>query len=216
MNKIIKIPYQDIFIDNKIYFSKINGLLKKILSSGINKHAICKNGYATLNDNVFIKDNFPDEIQPLIRVLKGSTGKYKFCIYPYNKDGKLIGFDMLNNNTREYLEKNLKKDRTDWFGFGRTQALKDTYKNKIAISSLIKSKDSLKIKKLEKGEGVYSGLYIITDKEFSQIQKALINPIFVKFVESLRKYKNGGFYTFNTSDVTKYLNYYFENGGINE
>jgi adenine-specific DNA-methyltransferase len=69
----------------------------------------------------------------------------------------------------------------------------------------------LKIQKLNSGVGIYSGLYILTYKEFDEIKKALINPFFINFIESLRKYKNGGCYTFNTSDVQKYLNYYFDN-----
>jgi adenine-specific DNA-methyltransferase len=102
------IHYNDVFIDNKMYFSEINGLLKKILSNTNSSHAIVKNGYATLNDDVFIKDNFPIEIQPLIKIIKASTGKQKTALYPYDKNGKLICFKNLNPHTQQYLVKNLK------------------------------------------------------------------------------------------------------------
>jgi adenine-specific DNA-methyltransferase len=119
----------------------------------------------------------------------------------------------LNKKTQEYLNVHLKSNKNDWYGFGRTQALNDTFKEKIIISCLIKSNpESLKILKAQAGIGVYSGIYILTNKTYEEVKKALVNPLFINFVESLKKYKNGGYYTFNTSDVQKYLNYYFEGG----
>lgn len=49
------------------------------------------------------------------------------------------------------------------FLFGRTQAINDTYKDKITINQIIKDKQSLKLKNIKSRMGAYGGLYIMTN-----------------------------------------------------
>jgi adenine-specific DNA-methyltransferase len=62
---------------------------------------------------------------------------------------------------------------------------------------------------------VYSGLYIYSDTfNVNEIEDLLKTNDFVEYVKSLKKYKNGGYYTFNSKDLENYLNYkinYVEN-----
>jgi len=90
--------------------------------------------------------------------------------------------------------------------------LQDTSKPKIAVGVLInQNRDSLKINPLEAGVGVYSGLYILSDCEYSDIKKLLHSFEFIEFVKSLRKYKSGNYYTFSSKDLQQYLNYMLSN-----
>ena len=70
------------------------------------------------------------------------------------------------------------------------------------------------------GTGVYSGLYIVSDKYTPEvIKKALLNKDFNIFISLLGKYKRGGYYTFSTKDIKAYLNHTLktlENCSVNE
>jgi adenine-specific DNA-methyltransferase len=69
----------------------------------------------------------------------------------------------------------------------------------------------LKIEKVNAGCGVYSGLYIITelDMTFDDIRNIIVSEDFAKYIRLLKKYKSGGYYTFNTKDVQQYINYFY-------
>ena len=216
---IDKLTSNDYVIDNCFYFSQKKKLskLKSVLSFTpiFSKNEIqVKNGFATLFDDFFIKDNMPftDYIIP---VLKSSTGKWKKCFYPY-KNGKLISLDVLQQNEEikkyyasntEQLKKRTNENPNEWWGFGRTQGLNDVSKMKYSINSLVKTPRDLKIMECESGSGVYSGLYILTDIEFDKVKNALISDDFIEYVSLLGKYKSGGYYTFSSKDVKKYLEY---------
>ncbi|UUD34844.1 SAM-dependent methyltransferase [Mycoplasmopsis caviae] len=205
-----KYSYNDILIKGNFYFSNDNTLLQKIIKCKSNKITV-KNAFATCNDKVFIKENFNSEISPLIPIIKASRSIMLKCFYPYDKSGKLLPFDSFNEQTKKYLIDNLEKKNDYWYGFGKTQGLKDTFKDKIAINSLIVSNNinSIKLNFLKSGTGVYSGLYILSDLEFEKIEKAIKTQEFLTFIQGLKKYKNGNSWTFNTKDLQCYLNYWF-------
>ena len=94
-----------------------------------------------------------------------------------------------------------------WYLYGRTQALKDVNVNKIAINTTIKNTDSIKLNWVPAGCGVYSGLYILTDISYDMISSIIISDDFIKYIASLKKYKSGGYYTFNSKDLETFLNY---------
>ena len=84
------------------------------------------------------------------------------------------------------------------------------WRSKISINNLIKDKDSIKIDFLPPGIGVYSGYYITFDEKFEtshKIMEAVKSNEFVEYVKSLKKYKSGGYYTFTTKHLEKYLNW---------
>lgn len=187
-----------------------------------------KNGYATLCDDVFI-GSFPFKSKCIIPVVKASRGEIKQIIYPYDKNGKLIIEEELSKEKELYsylleckakLSKRSTEKKADayWFAFGRSQAINDTYKNKISINALIRTSSDLKIVSAPVGTGVYSGLYLIGDDHLlSAIPEILLNEEFSIYISLLGKYKSGGYYTFSSKDIKAYLDYKIAyNGGVSQ
>ena len=188
------------------------GKVSRILNGPFEKKVVAKNGFATLCDDVFIGDDVPDS-DFTIDVLKASTGKWTKCLYPYYCDGSLIPEDELfsDEEVRTYLESHkqeLLKGRDEfpgWYAFGRMQAINDVCTKKVAVNCIVRDIDDIKIESVDEGEGVYSGFYIL-GMEADEVRRILTTQDFIDYVKSLRKYKRGGYYTFNTKDLTMYLN----------
>lgn len=197
------------FFNEKRYLAD----LFKIHSEKENKYALVKNGYATLADNVFIGNfEFKDEL--IIDCIKASTGKWYKCIYPYNRDGSPIPENdlMTSKQIYKYLkskESILTKDKSKkyWYLFGRTQAINDTFKKKYSINTTIKGVDSIKLIEVDAGKGIYSGLYIITEINYDQLSSIIKCEEFISYIKSLCKYKSGGYYTYSSKDLEKYINH---------
>ena len=224
----IEVPFEDMCIDGKFYFGTPEQLkrMREITEYGKglkkeDKAFEVKNGYATLADDVFITKNTltiqaPEWDTPkrehLIRIYKSSTGKQTYCIYPY-KDGKLIDEETLKENSPkeyEWLKKHREKlearaTTEPWYAFGRTQAINDTWKDKWAVKSLVKTIYDVKPVKAPAGTGVYGGLYILTERP--EGLKALETEDFMNYVKMLGKYKSGGYYTFSSKELENYLNW---------
>lgn len=219
---IRNLKYSDFFVDTNIILpvSEFKNTFSEIYNIDINNNNIfVKNGFATLCDKVFIQDSFKFESN-IIDILKVSTGEWKKCIFPYDVDFKPIEFDeIMDNNLKKYFNDN--KDillnrsidkNVPWYCFGRTQAISDVGVKKIAINNTIKDLNSIKLNEVPAGSGVYSGLYIITNKySFEDIRKALYSKQFLQYIRSLNKCKSGGYFTFSSSDLKKYLIYRLEN-----
>lgn len=188
---------------------------RKILESEKKSSILVKNGFATLADKIFVGNV---DCENFIDVIKSSTGKWKRCVFPYGRDGTPIPFEKLGKKTQKYLLEN--KDALsahgdgDWYLFGRSQGLKDVPKNKISINTLIKDVSTIKLNRVSAGKGVYSGLYILTDFSFEKIRKTICRDDFLLYLKMLKKYKSGGYYTFSSKDLEKYLT--FQLGEKNE
>jgi adenine-specific DNA-methyltransferase len=214
------ISLDDCYIDSCFYLSDIKGLnmLRDIKMKKYPTFVEVKNGFATLADSIFIGDNIPDS-NITIKTLKASTGKWYNCLYPYNRNGKLLPphVALSDENVKDHFNKHkedLLKGREfypTFYEYGRTQALLDVWKDKIAINTLLRTENDLKIEKVNAGCGVYSGLYIITelDMTFDDIRNIIVSEDFAKYIRLLKKYKSGGYYTFNTKDVQQYINYFY-------
>lgn len=210
----------EIYINNNFYFSTRDNLrlLKKVFYNIGEADLSVKNGYATLCDKVFISnfDFSSDYIRPIV---KASRGMKKSMIFPYDSNGFIIDEEELKKQTELYnyllenKEKLLARSRehsnsSRWYSFGRSQAISDTYKDKIAINNLVKTIKEIKLTEAPAGTGVYSGLYIISSSISTEtIKNALLNDEFVTYVSLLGKYKSGGYYTFSSKDLSTYLNY---------
>lgn len=191
-------------------------LLKDIMISKPSKFVSVKNGFATLADDVFICSGFPFS-DYVIPVIKASTGKWYEALFPYDKFGKPVNKDDLFSkpgvaayfeaHKQALLKGKDEKENPDWFIYGRSQALKDVCKNKISINTTVKDLKSLKLNSVPSGCGVYSGLYILTDFCLDVIEEILFTEDFISYVSSLKKYKSGGYYTFNSKELEQYLNY---------
>lgn len=216
--KIEDLNYSDVFIDGKIYFSKNENLkfLSEVELYNTNNKADfdVKNGFATLADSIFINNlNFENKTIP---VLKASTGKWYNCFFPYNKEGEPASFDEIKQNSQlhSYLldnktmleERSLEKN-SSWFLFGRSQGIKDVFKNKIAINTIIKDVDSIRLEEVPSGSGIYSGLYILSNLSFNKIKESVKNSDFLNYIKLLKNYKSGGYYTFSSGELKKFLNY---------
>ena len=212
-------------LDNH-YFKNIQGkyylvdaddieFLTNILLTNISGKLV-KNGFATLADNVFFQKHFNFESEYIIDAIKSSTGDSYKAIFPYkiknNTTVERIEDKELVGELREYLEKNknslLKRSlqqKTKWYEYGRSQAINDVCKNKISLNTLTKNGD-LKIVEAN-NLGVFSGLYILCESENTkkQIVKNLRSNSFFRYIKLLRKYKSGGYYSFSSQDVEKFL-----------
>lgn len=216
-----RLLYDDFYIDNKMFFGSKSDLqiLNEVNNRTKNvnqKFLEVKNGFATLADKVFIGDiGIQDEI--VIDTIKASTGKWTKSIFPYGKKLKPLPekeiadkhkavYDYLLSKKDKLLNRSI-TNKDEWYLFGRTQAINDVAKSKLAINTIIKDVRSIKLNEVPAGKGVYSGLYILYDGDYSEIKKILLSDDFVNYVKSLKKYKSGGYFTFSSKDLKNYLVY---------
>ena len=222
---ITELEYEDIATKNSFVFEKREALvtLKTVKEyAAINPVFTVKNGFATLFDGFFIGDwDFESYTIPAV---KASTGKATKCIFPYDNNGNILPYETLTQNadvkkhyeqhTEKLKKRALGKD-APWHGFGRSQGIKDVYKQKYAINTLIRNVADIKLHPCPLGTGVYSGLYILTKLDFAVLQDMLLTDDFVDYIAMLGKYKSGGYYTFSSKDLSQYLNYkYTERNGF--
>jgi adenine-specific DNA-methyltransferase len=218
----------DYYVGDNFFFAEKSRLqlLKKIYSNYGKCDIMVKNGYATLCDGVFIGD-FDFESPHILPVIKSSKGKMQQIIYPYDSKGKLIPEDILRQDEQLYLyllsKKELLLKRSNekdaeqyWYAFGRSQAILDTYRDKLAINSLLRDEHDFKFVEAPAGVGVYGGLYIVSDTiSMAEIMSVLKTSEFATYVALLSKYKSGGYYTFSSKDVKAYLDFKFAyDGGL--
>lgn len=214
------------FINDAFYLGNFIELkqLKEIIENKTKEQKVfVKNGFATLNDKLFIFNENDDENNiidnNIIDIYKASTGKTYKGIYPFDKNGKPLKFTDFNKQVQEALIKRAKILKTDitnniWFIYGRYQGIKDMSKYRIAVNNLINNEEnSVKIKLLKPGDGIFSGFYITFDNddellsEYDRIVSLLKSKTFRKYISLLGKYKNGGYFTFSSKDLQIYLNY---------
>ena len=115
------------------------------------------------------------------------------------------------------LKRSNEKDKNKyWYAFGRSQAINDTYTDKLTINALLRTKGDWKFNLAGKGVGVYGGLYIISDTiSYDKIKETLRSDEFISYITLLGKYKSGGYYTFSSKDVKVYLDFKFAyDGGV--
>lgn len=215
---VCDIPLESACIDGKFYLAENDTLtsLRQIFTAPCRRRSVVKNGFATLADKVFISEDFPFR-QFTIPVIKASTGRWYKAFFPYTREGQPLSRDRIftHEHVAAYLEScrelllkdSDETDRPEWYLYGRTQALKDVYTDKFAINTTIKDTSSIKLNHVPAGSGIYSGLYIITDADYSVISDILRSPGFINYVASLKKYKSGGYYTFSSRDLELYLNH---------
>lgn len=230
-----QIPYyvdsltvSDYCIAENFYFAPKGELctLKKIYGNIGKSDILVKNGYATLCDDVFVHE-FTFESEFIIPVVKSSKGMQQRIFYPYTSQGKLVSeeelkkdekmYQYLMNNKEKLLKRSNEKDSERyWYSFGRSQAINDTYKDKLAINALIRDEKDLKFVEAPAGVGVYGGLYIVSNSiSTKDISDVMRSEEFASYVTLLGKYKSGGYYTYSSKDVKLFLDYKFAyNGGL--
>ena len=208
---------EDLCITGNFYISDREHLaeLSAIRTGKAYKYVEVKNGFATLADKTFIGDFAFKE--GTIDILKASTGKWSKCIFPYNSKGNPLSPDEIENIPPLYnylLEHKSQRacgrdaeNKSLWYLFGRSQAIKDVQRDKMAINTIIKDKDSIRLEMVSAGKGLYGGLYILTDIDEQEIRELIVSNDFVAYVRMLANYKSGGYYTYTSRDLEQYLNY---------
>ncbi len=208
----------DFYLNQNFYFASKQDLclLKKIFNHIGETNLRVKNGYATLADDVFVGD-FPFESKYIRPVIKASRGQKKRIIFPYDETGKVVEEVALQQETELYAhllqnrEKLLSRSSdtsAQWYSFGRSQAIMDTFRDKLTVNTLFKTVDDVKLVFAPSGTGVYSGLYITgSDFDVETIKSVLQSEDFMTYVALLGKYKSGGYYTVSAKDLTIFLNY---------
>jgi len=216
------LDYESVFTGGKMYFSSkrnmnlIKNIEKTYRDNSKFLKISVKNGFATLCDSVFIgKIDIKDDY--VIDVIKASTGKWTKCVFPYSSDGIPVNESDLKENhgliysyLKKYKEKLQKRDiekNGHWFLFGRSQGVKDVFRNKVAVNSLVKDVKSIKLNEVKAGGGIYGGLYIISQYSFKDIEDIILRDDFIEYVRILKNYKSGGYYTFSSDDLEKFLVY---------
>lgn len=214
--KVVMNKWDDFSYEGSWYFGPLEDIeiVKKVFSYvSLNNRLRIKNGFATLADKIFLNTDGLPSNSMTIPVIKSTTSQQHRIIYPYTLQGDILSeaevkadpvYERLLPN-RSQLEKN-----KPWYGYGRTQALRDVYRNKITLNSTIKDREHLRLKDAPSGYGVYGGLYIVgfeTDSEKTNIKNALASDEFIHFVAMLKKYRRGGYYTFSSKDAQRYLEY---------
>ena len=76
---------------------------------------------------------------------------------------------------------------------------------KYSVCSIIREPNDLKLTFCDRGTGVYGGLYILTDLDEAILKDLLYTDDFMDYVALLGKYKSGGYYTFSSKDLKRYL-----------
>lgn len=223
------------YFNEQLYFNEKLSKVKDIINyDSKDKLFSVKNGLATLKDKLFIMEygELDEQMQyyvllynnSIIDCVKASTGKSKFIIYPYGKNGKPLKYEEISLLTRDILEKKAKDleidtTKEDWFLYGRTQALNDVSKYKVSVNNIVRTKNDIRVCEAQKNVAVYSGFYVIkndmeqTDEESKelkiQIETAMKDDLFFEYLNVVGKSKNGGYYAFTTKDLEKYLNYFY-------
>lgn len=216
-NNAFNIKYDDFFVNECFYFSQNKNFKDIVLYKG-KEFVEVKNGFATLNDSFFINSELAQVSSYSIPIVKSSTGKKGVIFYPYDKNGKTIDFSDIEKNdiqtvsilknNKELLLKRSLTGNTKWYEFGRTQAVKDTYKNKYGINALFKTKNDIIISNCPAGTGIYGGLYILTNININTIKDILYSENFIEYCEFIGKYKSGGYYTLSSKELSNFINYY--------
>lgn len=222
------IPFTEIAIGKAFYLADRQTLnsLRKIRTEACPQRVRVKNGFATLADSIFIGNwNFSGMT---IDVVKSSTGKWYKCIFPYNSHAKPIPLETIEKEYPDvyaYYRKHefaLRKEdsskigskrhdqsieNNSWYLFGRSQAIKDVWNDKIAINAVIKDVNSIKLTPSTKGTGVYGGLYILSNVDYAKIEEVIRSQEYVSYIATLKNYKSGGYYTCSAKDIELYINY---------
>lgn len=225
---IDRLRYNDAFIDNKLYLGTMEDLdfVRKVLTNVNSGQCYVKNGIVTLSDKIFI-DNLPEEANDMytIKVIKSSNGKESRCLFPYDVvDGSNHDFTLTtlkhlcdhNPKLFEYIMENeaglrartyQPYNKDTWYGIGRSQGMKDIYKFKYAVPSIVKSEKDIKFFIADKGVGVYGGVYAVGSTDTIHRKLVEEKENFFKFIRCLKHYRSGGYYTFTSVELEKYLNY---------
>ena len=180
-----------------------------------------RNGYATLLDGFFVRDDdvFGEDVT--IPCVKASTGERYRIVFPYEKrtfapiDADKF-MSMLSDDAVAVVRESEGRLRArsnikpgEWLLFGRSQGIADTNVNKVTVNTLYRDASDVKAVDAPAGTGVYGGVYVVGMSRDSLVE-ALSDDVFWSYIKSLRKYKSGGYWTLGGKELERYLNWYVD------
>lgn len=219
----LDIPYDDAFIGDALMPvpQSMRVDIADIVCGNHDTGIRVRNGYATLLDGFFVRDDdvFGEDVT--IPCVKASTGERHRIVFPYDKltlepiDADKF-MSMLSDDAvtvaresdgRLRARSNIKPG--EWLLFGRSQGIADTNVDKVAVNTLYRSIDDVKAVDAPAGTGVYGGVYVVGMSRDSLVE-ALSDDVFWSYIKSLRKYKSGGYWTLGGKELERYLNWYVD------
>jgi adenine-specific DNA-methyltransferase len=209
--------------------------LQKDRNSSIKDFFDVQYGFATLRDSIYISKskNYDDcyvyfndflvEKDILKQVIKGSRFKGivkedEQILFPYefeNNRYRVIPEDKLQANfpkaysyllaNREELEKRDIDKGALWYEFGRSQGVQSIHHEKIVLSTLVNGQ--INYYKLPKNVLMYSGLFIIKNKEYSDwsiIEETLKSEEFYRYIRITGKDFSGGYKSISSKQIKEF------------
>lgn len=192
-------------------------------------------GFATLRDKIYIGKITPyqenlvyfngsilekDLLQKVVKGsrFKGEINENERILFPYelvNNRYVVISEEKLEKQypkTYEYLLDNkndLESRDLDkgalWYEFGRSQGIQTIHKEKIILSTLVNGK--IDFYKIPKDVLMYSGLFIVKNKSFSDwkiIEETLKSDEFYKYIRITGKDFSGGYKSITSKQIKEF------------
>lgn len=192
-------------------------------------------GFATLRDKIFIGKTvhhneelvyFNDvliEKSILKNVIKGSRFKGKIneedmILFPYELENKrytAIPEEKLKNDYpnaynyflkhKEELESRDMDKGALWYEFGRSQGIQTIHNEKIVLSTLVNGQ--IEYYKVPKDVLMYSGIFIVKNKSFSQwetVEETLKSSEFYKYIRLTGKDFSGGYKSITSKQIKEF------------
>ncbi len=192
-------------VDGKFYLGsqKEVDFMREIITTERQSTCKVRMGFQTSADDIFINDA---DSKFNIPCVKANTGNIVNIYYPYDKNGNLVAESELDNYLCKYRVKLEKRNKAKtWYSFGRTQGIADTYNEKVAINSMYRDLNDLKLTYAPAGTGVYGGMYL-TGIDYDTAKK-VFNEDYIVFTKLLRDYKQGGYMRNKSSSIQKYVDW---------
>jgi len=192
-----------------------------------------KYGLATLRDKIYIADTQEKETNLVLfnsfyiekdatkQIIKASLSNPSIqrIIYPYKKTKKgmetiqeeefqelfPLCYKYLLHHKEELLKRDMDKNYTAWYQYGRSQALQSINQEKIIISGI--AKDSVNMFFTDENTLTYSGMFL-TSNNLEKIAEVIKSKKFLEYIHTVGKNMQGGYKSFNTAHIKHYLDNY--------
>ena len=228
-NRKIKIMKQD--LNDKWIFNKNDNVEEnRVIKFG--DYFKASNTIATLYNKAFVISNYNEEEEYIITkdnykiekaILRKAVSprslnskQKEMIIFPYYfKNGNLIKYTEEEMKTKfkyayEYLnmhKEKLLKRKSDisakWYEYGRSQAISQSNKNKLLLSTVITKK--VKVYDLPNETIPYSGIYITSDEENLNIAKEILeSEEFLQYVKNIGINASGESIRITSKDINNY------------
>lgn len=192
-------------------------------------------GFTTMRDKIYISKDVEVldegyvlfkghkvEREVLRKIIKGSVANspadhsYLLFPYTYNEGYEIVheslfkelypyAYAYLSLHKEELLKRDMDKNYTAWYQFGRSQGLSNMHKEKLVVKHIVRNADKgqVQILRLPADTYVYSGIFITGDN-LEKVQQILESEEFFKYVCLTGKDMSGGYKTITTKMIKQF------------